>query len=525
MHTMLANAAGCRERFARIGSLRQLHHPDCVSVDRNAPGVIMLKIDGLSRHQFQRALDHGRLPYLARLLAGGRYTLKLFYAGVPSTTPVVQAELFFGVRTSAPAITFYDREEQKMHNLLMPSSAEALARKLEKRGRPLLAGGRSYSNIFTGGAAEARYCVQTMRLRSLVHILSSIRLGVLLALQPHKLLPMIGDGLLEAALALADFFDGVAGGKNLFKELKFVPTRVLVSILLRELIRTRVKMDVARGVPIVHASFLGYDEHAHRRGPGSAFAHWSLKGIDEAIREIHRAARRSCCRPYRLVVYADHGQETVLPYRKYAGIDLEEAVKRAIHSTAGNGVSRGSQSHRQGTHGNGTAKQEQLSADGAHITALGPLGHIYLNDSRNTSTVKEVAEALIRVAKIPLVMYTSGNNVVALTRREALCLEAAPRAVLGSDHPFARWAAEDLAAACRHPQAGDIVISGWRPNEPPLTFAFENGAHGGPGREETRAFILMPQEMATPAAALRPGDLRQAVLGLRETGGSAQQAE
>lgn len=512
MHTMPANAAPRREPLARGSLLERLLQPRCVSADRNAPGVIMLKIDGLSRDQFQRALDHGRLPYLARLLAGGRFVLKSFYPGLPSSTPVVQAELFFGVRTSAPAITFYDRGARKKHNLLMPSSAEALARKLEKRGRPLLAGGRSYSNIFTGGAAEARYCVQTMRLRSLVHILSSVRLGARLALQPHKLLPMVGYGVLEAALALADFLDGVAGGKNLFKELKFVPTRVLVSILLRELIRTRVKIDAARGVPIVHAAFLGYDEHAHRRGPGSAFAHWSLKGIDDAIREIHRAARQSPCRSYRLVVYADHGQEAVLPYEKYAGISLEDAVKRAIRSTAAGGASRCGQG--PDAAGYDARKQGPHPADGTHITALGPLGHIYLAGDPDAATIKRTSEALARVAKIPIVLYTFGKDVVALTPRGTFGLEAQPQAVLGPDHPFARRAAKDLAAACRHPQAGDIVISGWRPEGTPLTFAVENGAHGGPGRNELEAFALVPQEMEPDAAVLRPLDLRRQVLAL-----------
>ncbi len=129
------------------------------------------------------------------------------------------------------------------------------------------------------------------------------------------------------------------------------------------------------------------------------------------------------------------------------------------------------------------------------------------------------------MAKIPIILYTSEKDVVALTRRGALRLEGEPRAVLGPDHPFARRAAKDLAAACRHPQAGDFVISGWRPEGPPLTFAFENGAHGGPGREETRAFVLMPKEMDPPPGTLRPTDLREAVLTLRAAGVPARQVD
>ena len=67
-------------------------------------------------------------------------------------------------------------------------------------------------------------------------------------------------------------------GKNILKELNFIPTRLFVCVLLRELVRFRVKLDVTRGVPIVSANFLGYDEQAHRRGPASAVCPLDPKG-------------------------------------------------------------------------------------------------------------------------------------------------------------------------------------------------------------------------------------------------------
>jgi endonuclease/exonuclease/phosphatase family metal-dependent hydrolase len=82
---------------------------------------------------------------------------------------------------------------------------------------------------------------------------------------------------------------------------------------------------------------------------------------------------------------------------------------------------------------------------------------------------------------------------------------------LGKDHPFRQWTAEDLQHVCRHPHAGDLVISGWSPDKTPLSFSVENGAHGGPGKEETRGFALLPNDIDTQKNALRPLDLRQLI--------------
>src|SRR5688572_13214943 len=67
------------------------------------PGLLLLQIDGCSREQLERALAAGRLPFLQRLLQREGYELRTFYPGLPSTTPAVQAELYYGVRSAVPA--------------------------------------------------------------------------------------------------------------------------------------------------------------------------------------------------------------------------------------------------------------------------------------------------------------------------------------------------------------------------------------------------------------------------------------
>ena len=72
------------------------------------PGLVMLQIDGLSQPELQRALARGEMPFLQRLLKREHYTLHAHYSGLPATTPAVQAELFYGIKTAVPAFSFCD---------------------------------------------------------------------------------------------------------------------------------------------------------------------------------------------------------------------------------------------------------------------------------------------------------------------------------------------------------------------------------------------------------------------------------
>jgi hypothetical protein len=101
---------------------------------------------------------------------------------------------------------------------------------------------------------------------------------------------------------------------------------------MRELSVIGAKIDINRGLPIVHVNFLGYDEQSHRRGPHSRFAHWTLKGIDDAIKRLWRAADRSLWRHYDVWIYSDHGQVTSLPYQQQQGQTIDEAVAAAFRT-------------------------------------------------------------------------------------------------------------------------------------------------------------------------------------------------
>jgi endonuclease/exonuclease/phosphatase family metal-dependent hydrolase len=478
--------------------------------ETDEPGLVMIQIDGLSRSEFERALGNGRLPFLARLIRRGHFTLESFYSGLPSTTPAVQGEIFFGIRTAVPSFEFMRRKTGKVFRMYESTAAAEIQEELAKRcPDPLLQRGRAYLDIYRGGADFSHYCSQDTAMPEVLRQLNPVKWLILSTLYAPKILRMIALVLLELGLAVVDAFRGVCQRHAIFNEVGFVPARVFFSILLRELIRFRVMLDIENGVQVIHANFVGYDEQAHRRGPDSAFAHWTLKGIDSAIRDICRVAGQSTYRDYEWIVYSDHGQERTVPYATRHGRGIDEAVREVFSSGSLAGreiwmsrlpeVIGNTRDRWRRFLGLKPASHEEAAApDPATqivISAMGPVGHLYLPENPPPAEMESYAHELVKTAGIPLVLLPGPHGVRAFNRGGAWKLPEDRAEILGPAHPYLDEAAADLVALCQHPDAGDFVISGWDYQETPLSFPMENGAHAGPGAEETRGFLLVPDRI------------------------------
>ncbi|MFP5506386.1 MAG: hypothetical protein ACLGH6_09325 [Gammaproteobacteria bacterium] len=457
------------------------------------PGLILVQIDGLARPELERALERGELPFLQRLLGREHYRLRSLYSGLPSTTPAVQAELFYGVPGAVPAFAFRDPATHGIVRMFEPEVAARVEDWLaEHGGAALLDGGSAYADNFTGGAAEAHFCPSSMgwgpTLRAanplaliaflLVNLYSFLRVGVLL--------------VLELSLALADAVRGLIHGQDLVKELKFIPTRVGISILLRELCVIGGKIDVARGLPIIHINFLGYDEQSHRRGPRSLFAHWTLKGIDDAIVRLWRAAQRSPWRHYELWVYSDHGQSAARSYPQLQGYGLEAAVAAAFGTLDADspGVrAPGAMSEQtQRVRFLGGERFQRLfavlgingtddAAEPPRVAALGPVAHVYAPRELSATERDTIAHELAHTHRVPIVLTRDAPGTLRAESVDGVFRLPDDAAVLfGAHHPFLASLATDLVRLCEHPAAGDFVLLGWRDGAVPLSFAVENGA-------------------------------------------------
>ena len=494
------------------------------------PGLLLIQIDGLSRRQLERAIARRRMPFLHSLLKREKYELHTHYSGLPSSTPAVQAELFYGIKTAVPAFSYYEREEGEVVRMFNQKAAIRVERELaELGGEPLLTGGSSYANIYGGGASESHFCSRDLGWGRAKKAPSRWRGLVVVALNAFVFIRMVGLMAAEFFLAWVDFFRGLAKGEDLWKELKFVPTRVGVSIGLREFIVAGASIDLARGLPVIHSNFLGYDEQAHRRGPSSAFAHWTLLGIDGAIRRLHGEASRSHLRDYTVWVFSDHGQEETIGFERQTGRSLREVMEEVFErpqSEDGAKEVADLGAEEAGAHwgglgrdprwrGNGNAASGGSWGERIVITSMGPLGHVYDLAGGSGFTQAELAERMV-ARGVPMVLYKNGEGKVeAVDRDRHFELPREGAAILGADHPFLDDVVHDLVHVVEHPKAGDFVLSGWRHGRSMTSFSEENGAHGGPGREEVNGFLLLPPGtpiLCSRIGHYRPGDVRAAAL-------------
>lgn len=490
------------------------------------PGLVIVQIDGLSHPALRDALASGRMPVAGHLLAEEGYRLHELYSGLPSSTPAAQAELFYGVPGAVPAFGFVDHCSGRQVRMWQHEAAAAVEKRLAVH-RSLLAGGGSYCNIYAGGATEARFCMASLGWTDPFRTSHPLALPALIPLYGGA----VGRAVLlvarELVMAPGGFVAALADGQHALTELKFTWTRTAVAVLLRELVTLGAMIDLARGLPVVHLNLLSYDEYAHRRGPASALARHALSDIDGVIGRLLRAARRSGRRTYDLWVLSDHGQEETTSYLERYGHHVDEAVSEVfrLHGLLGEAGPAA------GAGGGGPGLSQRIVArvvPGLEIssarwepglvavTAQGPLGHVYAPRPLSPDERDVIAADLVRLAHIPLVLAGGApEGARAWTAAGAWTLPDDAAEILGADHPYLAAAAVDLVRLCHHPDAGDLVISGWQLGAPPLSFPRENGSHAGPGPGETSAFLLAPADahlVARPGAPLRPADARRAAL-------------
>lgn len=499
----------------------------------NEPGLVLIQIDGLGYDEFYKALQKGQLPFLRKLLVRQGYETHSLYTGLPSTTPAVQAELFYGKKTSVPAFSYIDPRTRKVVKLFTPAPARELDRQLNRESDGLLEEGAAYGNIFGGGAEvdETHFCVSALGWSELRQALNPLTFLLLLLMNFMSVVRILALLLIETGLSLVDAVKGLWSSerKEFLREAKFILARVGVCIGLRELIAIGTSIDITRGLPVIHLNLVGFDEQAHRRGPSSAFAHWGLLGIDHTIKRIWLDAKHSSARDYHVWIYSDHGQEDTVPYAQLSGTPIQTVVRDLVcelrqMDPAATGLvcdeydCRVSYRANTLTSRHGGDSEDEHDPDGIRVASMGPVGFIHVPESLSDEEKRFLAAKLADEHQVPVVLYRDEHDEVhACIEGGQLRLPRDLALLTGDDHPFAAVLGDDLLALCRHPGAGDLVIAGWRAGLRPVTFALEHGSHGGFGPKETHAFALLDGAAVLPAAGsscLRPADLRLAALRL-----------
>jgi len=466
------------------------------------PGHVLIQVDGLAPHRLRRAIREGTMPFVGSLLARHGYRMSTLYAGQPSSTPAVQAELLYGRKGAVPAFAFRVRDG-RVCAMNQPGTAAEIEEGLAADERGLLRGGVSWSNILGGGARHAYVCASRTSLREALASIAPRRWWGLITLYVTSVLRVIGHSAWLSVRLLRDIESRRVRGRRLLTELRHLPVRVLVDTALQEIITRGTCHAIEQGVAAVHVNFLGYDEHAHRVGPDGRLAMAALRPIDRAIRRIWKATENAKHREYYVWVFADHGQESVTTYSSIAGMSLGDAVTKAFADEVAAA---------------GHTGLADVSPTTAHQS---PTGLVYLPEGTPPAWRRRIAARLVRDHHVPSVLVRGDDDgeVVVVSRHGSGPLTA-ERIALGAGHPAPDEVLDDLRRLTHHELAGDLLVLGWSPAAP-LTFQEERGSHGGPGPRECSGFALLPPDVAVAGedAVIRPRTLRRII---RSTGRRSQ---
>ncbi|MDB6167403.1 MAG: Endonuclease/exonuclease/phosphatase [Verrucomicrobia bacterium] len=494
------------------------------------PGLLLIQIDGLARVQLERAVASGEMPFLRRLQQREGYQLHTFYPGLPSTTPAVQAELFYGVRSAVPAFSFFNRTLRAMGRMWDPEWAKDREAICAKQAEGLLKGGSSWSNIYTGGAAqdESHFCAASIGFGDMWRTGKIRNIFVFILLNLPSAVRILGLLLVELCVAFGDAVRGMIRGRRPSLEFLLVLSRVFISVGLRELLTISGQIDVTRGLPVVHLNFVGYDEQAHQRGPGSRLAHFSLRGIDGAIRRLARAANRSVRRDYAVWVFSDHGQEKTRPFPGTPG-GIEAVLRKCLDASwkrdaawkarpqrrpANPWLSRSRRSQARRDRERAADRLTEEEQKTFSVASMGPVGHVYFPEPKTDAQRLSFARRLVKEGGVPGVLCAGENcGILWLHARGETKVPEGVAELLPHPEAIRAEIARDLVGFFAHPDTGDLVLLGWSPWEEPASFAEERGGHGGFGPEETQGFALLPPRTRLPDDSrdfIRPAAMRAA---------------
>lgn len=519
--------------------VRRLVARDVAPIAR--PGLVIVQIDGLAEPVLIDQIRAGRVPTMARWMRSSTHTLTPWECRLPSQTSASQAGILLGSNDGIPAFRWYEKGSGRLLVSNRPADATEIEGRLST-GRGLLAdGGASIGNLFSGDAAES---ILTMsRLSHPGAALGPTRSWFYFFISPfafaRAVFLTLGEAGKELWQARRQRVNGIE--PRIHRGGAYPVLRGITNVFLRQVTTALVVERMMRGVPVIYADFVDYDEIAHHAGPQRGESLDALDGVDHVLGMLERIAGEAP-RPYRFVVLSDHGQSQGATFRQRYGITIEGLTRsligeepdvaaatsateswgpvNALLTESGQAGGLGgrlirrllSSRTRAGAVelGPGRTEQDGSRADAARgrpdvvVCASGNLGLVYLTDRSTRLTLEELRTQHPRLvaglAGHPgvgfVLVRSAADGAVAVGASGTRYLD---RDEVVGDDPLAGFgpdAADDLRRLDAMPNVGDLVLNSRLDPVTDEVAAFEElvGSHGGLGGAQTHAFILHPSD-------------------------------
>jgi len=521
--------------------IRWLERRRVPTPDLDAPGTVLIQIDGLAEPILRGEIDAGHMPTLARWLAAGSHRLDRWECDVPSMTTSGQSGILYGNNANIPAFRWYEKASARLIVSNHPRDAALIDQRQATDHGLLRANGSSVGNILTGGAG---HCVVTMsRLESESgRLTASARDLYDYFVNPYNLYRGIAAMVWELAIEqwqrVRQRVRDVR--PRMFRGGSYPFVRAVTGVLLRDITTWTLIADMFAGRRIAYADYLGYDEVAHHAGPATPDARGMLRKLDGQLHQLENAAR-GAPRRYRFVVLSDHGQSSGATFRQRYGLTLDQLVAQLMHpgqtvrSTGGSGegggqlnalladivdvggiVARGVRRlvghiHRAQAVEGATASESRQQVEQADVIvcASGNLALVYfarhpgrLSLEAITAISPGLIAGLLAHPGIGFLLVHSERSGGPLVLGREGTRDLTSDTVSGADPlaPFSMNTAGFLRRLSSYSNVGDIVVNSLLDPETAQVAAFEEliGCHGGAGGLQTTPFVLYPAEWGAP---------------------------
>ena len=492
---------------------------------------LIVQIDGLSRLILERGIASGRMPFVKRMLERDGYRMEPMSVSLPTSTPAFQLAMFYGVRPDIPGFHYYSRERQTDVHFPRSGHAAWVETQHASGRRGILQGGSAYGCCFTGGANNNLFTFASLTKASGRGVLSALSPFIVVTWVAGKNVTLTVCELAKEGLRLMFRPRQVESGW------RWVKLKVFMSIWVRNFFTMAVSRDLYEGVPAIYVNYFGYDEVAHRSGPGSDRAMQALHELDQSIEQLWTVMRRVSEHRYDAYILADHGQSACTPFSDLTrGKRLERWIFDAFLNperagelgAARVGLWQGLRERQAETKGMiqrfmnyldedylRCADPEAHEQDGVRAISAGPNAFLYAKEAKeplDAVAVEErfpsLAERLSRSPGIGFVLVRSAHG------KGPLCWWRGKRCELSPTQPGPFAGREDAALVeegienlMQMRSAGDLVIYGTDSPDGDVSFIREHGAHAGPGANEMHTFIISPTKVTLPSPISHPVQL------------------
>ena len=469
---------------------------------------ILVMIDALGYDTLMDLKGSKYLPFLSKLMT--RYNVTSYNVGIPTTTPYVQAGLFYNYNKIIPGFRFRDKKKKWDMSTADPEVAYYLDGLLKEKNKGILEGGSSLGNMFTGGAERNLFTFPGMHANSrITNVRDVLQVLVFNPFSiPRVLYYMVKDFFVEFYENIDDQLKKKKGDfVNWFFFYPFFPFfRFAINGFVREVLTEAAILEMKRKSPKICVNFHGFDWISHYRGANKKSSFLALKEIDKKLEWLYKSAKKE---GYDFYVFSDHGIVPGVPFDKLYNQSLLEFVtrvkekKREVRDKNWDYISyKLSYLHENFSlplrvvntflKGIFKVKKKSKKVEQISVGKASCIAHIYFNDKEHRLDLSEI-ENLHPGVVDKLVNHDGIGLVIGMEKGEMKVLSK-EKDVLRK-YGDAKWLENSLKSFVKMKYFGDLFILGAIKDGKIVTFEdFHMATHDGFGLNQEKGFFLSEEK-------------------------------